>query len=188
MMRTYQSRPILTAEQEAALAAYAQAYSYAERHLFAQLSAGENAGKLKPSFMREHELTARQFNALAISVRGKIKSLIEGRKAQIEDLKGLRRGTVRIACSQALAHEFLPAEIAAFRAAHPLVAFEVKVLDHERAIAALASYETDLVLVFRPPFLATTLMDVLDQVRTQDPAPPRHVQSQCPRDLETICL
>jgi DNA-binding transcriptional LysR family regulator len=76
-------------------------------------------------------------------------------KSQIEDLKGLRRGTVRIACSQALAHEFLPAEIAAFRAAHPLVAFDVKVLDHERAIAALASYDTDLVLVFRPPFLAT---------------------------------
>jgi WD40 repeat protein/tRNA A-37 threonylcarbamoyl transferase component Bud32 len=46
-------------------------------------------------------------------------------------------------------------------------------------------YET---LTGRPPFLATTLMDVLDQVRTQDPAPPRHVQSQCPRDLETICL
>jgi DNA-binding transcriptional LysR family regulator len=76
-------------------------------------------------------------------------------KSQIEDLKGLRRGTVRIACSQALAHAFLPAEIAAFRAAHPLVAFDVKVLDHERAIAALASYDTDLVLVFRPPFLAT---------------------------------
>jgi DNA-binding transcriptional LysR family regulator len=80
---------------------------------------------------------------------------LERVKSQIEDLKGLRRGTVRIACSQALAHDFLPAEIAAFRAAHPLVAFDVKVLDHERAIAALASYDTDLVLVFRPPFLAT---------------------------------
>jgi DNA-binding transcriptional LysR family regulator len=80
---------------------------------------------------------------------------LERVRSQIEDLKGLRRGTVRIACSQALAHAFLPAEIAAFRAVHPLVAFEVKVLDHERAIAALASYDTDLVLVFRPPFLAT---------------------------------
>ncbi len=58
-------------------------------------------------------------------------------------------------CSQALAHEFLPAEIAAFRTQHPRVAFDVKVLDHERAINALAAYETDLVLVFRPPFLAT---------------------------------
>jgi DNA-binding transcriptional LysR family regulator len=80
---------------------------------------------------------------------------LERVKSQIEDLKGLRRGTVRIACSQALAHEFLPAEVAAFRAAHPLVAFDVKVLDHERAMVALATYDTDLVLVFRPPFLAT---------------------------------
>ena len=78
---------------------------------------------------------------------------VERMKSQIEDLKGLRRGTVRIACSQALALDFLPREIAEFRARHPLVAFDVKVLDHEQAMAALAAYEVDLVLVFRPPFL-----------------------------------
>jgi len=74
-------------------------------------------------------------------------------KSQIEELKGFRRGTVRIACSQALALDFLPREIAGFRTRHPLVSFEVKVLDHERAMTALAAYEVDLVLVFRPPFL-----------------------------------
>ena len=77
----------------------------------------------------------------------------ERMKSQIEDLKGLRRGAVRIACSQALVLDFLPREIAEFRARHPLVSFEVKVLDHERAMTALAAYEVDLVLVFRPPFL-----------------------------------
>src|SRR5262249_14026893 len=80
---------------------------------------------------------------------------VERLKSQIEDLKGMRRGTVRIACSQALAHEFLPSEIGAYRKRHPLVTFDVKVLDHEQAINALAAYEVDLVLVFRPPFLAT---------------------------------
>lgn len=79
---------------------------------------------------------------------------VERMKSQIEDLKGLRRGTVRIACSQALAVDFLPRQIAAFRERHALVAFDVKVADHEQAIAALAGYEVDLVLVFRPPFLA----------------------------------
>ena len=79
---------------------------------------------------------------------------VERMKSQIEDLKGLRRGTVRIACSQALALDFLPREIAEFRKRHPLVEFDVKVLDHEHAMAALAAYEVDLVLVFRPPFLA----------------------------------
>lgn len=78
---------------------------------------------------------------------------VERMKSQIEDLKGLRRGTVRIACSQALALDFLPRTIAEFRTRHPLVGFDVKVLDHERAMTALAAYEVDLVLVFRPPFV-----------------------------------
>jgi DNA-binding transcriptional LysR family regulator len=80
---------------------------------------------------------------------------VERMKSQIEDLKGLRRGTVRIACSQAVAHHFLPNAIATFRERHPLVVFAVAVLDHERAMAALAAYEVDLVLVFRPPYLGT---------------------------------
>lgn len=79
---------------------------------------------------------------------------VERMKSQIEDLKGLRRGTVRIACSQALVLDFLPREIAGYRTKFPLVQFDVQVLDHERAMAALAAYEVDLVLVFRPPFLA----------------------------------
>jgi DNA-binding transcriptional LysR family regulator len=84
-------------------------------------------------------------------------SEVERMKSQIEDLKGMRRGTIRIACSQALALEFLPREIGEFRKRHPLVTFEVKVLDHEQAMNALATYEVDLVLVFRPPFLADFL-------------------------------
>lgn len=79
---------------------------------------------------------------------------VERMRSQIEDLKGFRRGTVRIACSQALALDFLPREIAAYRAQFPLVQFDVKVFDHEQAMASLAAYEVDLVLVFRPPFLA----------------------------------
>jgi DNA-binding transcriptional LysR family regulator len=75
---------------------------------------------------------------------------VERMKSQIEDLKGMRRGSVRIACSQAL-----PRQIGEFRKRHPLVTFNVKVFDHEQAMAALAGYEVDLALVFRPPFLAT---------------------------------
>ena len=64
---------------------------------------------------------------------------VERMKSQIEDLKGLRRGTVRIACSQALALEFLPRAIAEFRGRHPQVAFAVKVADHEQAMSLLGS-------------------------------------------------
>jgi DNA-binding transcriptional LysR family regulator len=89
-----------------------------------------------------------------VNYRRQQDSDVERMKSQIEDLKGMRRGTVRIACSQALALEFLPREIGEFRKRHPFVAFDVKVFDHEQAMAALAGYEVDLALVFRPPFLA----------------------------------
>jgi WD40 repeat protein len=43
-------------------------------------------------------------------------------------------------------------------------------------------------LVGRPPFRAATLLDTLEQVRTQNPVPPRELQPKVPPDLETICL
>jgi formylglycine-generating enzyme required for sulfatase activity len=43
-------------------------------------------------------------------------------------------------------------------------------------------------LVGRPPFRAASPMETLVQVVSEDPVPPRRLQSKTPRDLETICL
>ncbi len=40
----------------------------------------------------------------------------------------------------------------------------------------------------RPPFRAASVLDTLQQVRTQEPIPPSQFQPKIPRDLETICL
>ena len=71
--------------------------------------------------------------------------------SQIESLSGLRRGEVRVSASQAVARGFLLQEIIAFRAQHPLIKFHITICDHGRAMRALIDYETDLILVFRPP-------------------------------------
>jgi tetratricopeptide (TPR) repeat protein len=42
-------------------------------------------------------------------------------------------------------------------------------------------------LTGRPPFRAATALETLEQVRTQDPVPPRRLQPKVPRELDTIC-
>jgi tetratricopeptide (TPR) repeat protein len=43
-------------------------------------------------------------------------------------------------------------------------------------------------LTGRPPFRAATVLETLDQVRSQEPVPPGRLQPGLPRDLQTICL
>jgi WD40 repeat protein len=60
---------------------------------------------------------------------------------------------------------------------------EVNALCDVYALGAIL-YET---MTGKPPFQGG-MLEVLDLVRTQDPAPPRRWQKHLPRDLETICL
>lgn len=70
--------------------------------------------------------------------------------SQVADLSGVRRGHVKIACSQALLPYFLPREISRYRAEFPDVTFTVNVRDRIQAERDLASFESDLALVFEP--------------------------------------
>src|SRR5262249_28312083 len=43
-------------------------------------------------------------------------------------------------------------------------------------------------LTGRPPFLAATPLETVQQVVSEEPVPPRRLDPGVPRDLETICL
>ncbi|PRY26310.1 DNA-binding transcriptional LysR family regulator [Aliiruegeria haliotis] len=74
-------------------------------------------------------------------------------QSQVADLSGERRGHVSVACSQALIPYFLPRQIAAYRTHHPGVSFSVTVRDREAAERDLATFSSDLALVFEPVHL-----------------------------------
>lgn len=74
-------------------------------------------------------------------------------QSQVADLSGERRGHVSIACSQALLPYFLPEQISIYRSAHPGVTFSVNVRDRSQAEQDLASFSSDLALVFEPVHL-----------------------------------
>ena len=43
-------------------------------------------------------------------------------------------------------------------------------------------------LTGHPPFKGATVLETLEQVRSEEPVPPRRLQNKVPRDLETVCL
>ena len=75
-------------------------------------------------------------------------------QSKVADLSGERRGHVSIACSQATLPYFLTEQIAKYRAAHPGVSFAVNVRDRVQAEMDLASFSSDLALVFEPIHMA----------------------------------
>ncbi len=87
MQRTYATRFPGGPEQAPVLEVYAELYGRAERTLFARLRAGEPLGVLKRAFLGRFGITARQFNALAATVQGKIGSIKERRPGLIRNLE-----------------------------------------------------------------------------------------------------
>ena len=70
--------------------------------------------------------------------------------SQVADLSGVRRGHVKIACSQALLPYFLPKQIYLYQTEFPNVIFSVNARDRIQAERDLASFDSDIALVFEP--------------------------------------
>ena len=92
LVGTYQTRVSVYAGRDraggdAALAAYGELYGLVERKLFAAAAAGRSVTSLKTEHLREYGIPARMFNAVRVSLEGKIASVREGMKLRLDDLE-----------------------------------------------------------------------------------------------------
>ena len=80
LVATYQTRisdyaDMDRLEGDAALSAYAELYGQVQRKLFAAVAAGRSAVLMKREYIKEHGIPARMFNAVRVSLEGKVSSV-----------------------------------------------------------------------------------------------------------------
>ena len=90
--RTYQTRiavyeGIDRADGDAALSAYAALYGEVQRKLFADVAAGESAVSKKSEYIEKHGIPARMFNAVRITLDGKMSAVRESQFLQLDSLR-----------------------------------------------------------------------------------------------------
>ena len=72
---------------DAALAAYGDLYGRVQRKLFAEVAAGRSAAALKSEYLQRHGIPARMFNAIRVSLDGKVASVKEQQKLRVDSLQ-----------------------------------------------------------------------------------------------------
>ncbi|WP_114008030.1 LysR family transcriptional regulator [Cohaesibacter intestini] len=71
-------------------------------------------------------------------------------QSQINDIKGLRTGRVRIGMSADLGQKFIHSQIAAYQTDHPQVSFSLKIIEQEGLDQAFEFNQIDLALFYQP--------------------------------------
>ena len=72
---------------EGLLSAYAHLYGRIQRKLFAEVSAGRSAPSLKQEYLLRYRISARMFNAVRVSLEGKISSVKQVMELRRDDLQ-----------------------------------------------------------------------------------------------------
>ena len=70
----------------AALSACGELYGLVQRKLFAEVAAGRSASSLKSEYLQRYGIPARMFNGVRVSLEGKVASVREQQKLQLDSL------------------------------------------------------------------------------------------------------
>ena len=85
--RIYDYAGVDRAAGDAALSAYASLYGQMQRKLFAEVAAGSSAASLKSAYLQRYGIPARLFNAVRVSLEGKVASVRESQRLRQDSLQ-----------------------------------------------------------------------------------------------------
>ena len=92
LVATYQTRisdygDMVRAGGDATLSAYAELYGQVQRRLFADVAAERSAVLLKRAYIKEHGIPARMFNAVRVSLDGKVSAVRAAQRLRVDGLE-----------------------------------------------------------------------------------------------------
>ena len=67
--------------------AYAELYGQVQRRLFADVAAERSAVLLKREYIKEHGIPARMFNAVRVSLEGKVSAVRAAQRLRVDSLE-----------------------------------------------------------------------------------------------------
>jgi DNA-binding transcriptional LysR family regulator len=108
-------------------------------------------------------------------------------KAQIEDLRGLKRGHVEIAVIDALAKGYIPRVIQAIQAQYPGISIGLRVLKNDNVRLAIAQGEVDFGIFFEPQSYRELVVRAFAEVVLGFVTPPGHPLAAQPEARFSAC-
>jgi DNA-binding transcriptional LysR family regulator len=76
---------------------------------------------------------------------------LERAVSQIDDLRGLRRGHIRIACEDGIGRDFLPPVLSDFHAEYPGITYTIEIMSAHEMLRDVAEGEADIGIAMAPP-------------------------------------
>ena len=92
LVATYQTRisdygDMVRAGGDAGLSAYGELYGKVQRKLFAEVAAGWSAASLKSAYLEQYGIPARLFNAVRVSLEGKVAAVRAAQRLRQDSLR-----------------------------------------------------------------------------------------------------
>jgi DNA-binding transcriptional LysR family regulator len=168
MLDVRRMRVLREVANRGSIAAAAQALSFTPSAVSQQLATLEREAGVALVERGPRSVRLTEAGHALVRHADEVLALLRTAEADIQEIAGLRRGTVRVASFPTAYATLMPGAIAAFRGRHPGVGLLLTEADAGSALARLKAGELDLALVYEYDFVPLATDDAVELVHLLD--------------------